>query len=70
MLPDEEVTFTVTAAGYESASETVKFAEGDNKEVMIKLKAVSGAVDAINSAVDGAVKLLEKVKPDASADKD
>lgn len=70
MLPDEEVTFTAAAAGYESASETVKLAEGETKDVVIKLKAVSPAVDAINSAVDGAAKLLEKVKPDAPATKE
>ena len=55
--------FTATAAGYEPASETVKFAEGDTKDVVITLKAVSAAVDAINSAVDGTVQLLDKLRP-------
>jgi beta-lactamase regulating signal transducer with metallopeptidase domain/protocatechuate 3,4-dioxygenase beta subunit len=65
MLPDEEVTFTATAAGYQPASETVKFTEGETKDVVIKLKAVSAAVDAINSAVDGAAQLLDQLKPKA-----
>jgi hypothetical protein len=67
MLPDEEVTFTATAAGYQPASETVKFAEEETKDVVITLKAVSAAVDAINSAVDGTVQFLDKLKPSVPA---
>ena len=37
---------------------------------MIKLKSVSAAVDAINSAVDGTVQLLDKVKPSTTAKKE
>jgi hypothetical protein len=70
MLPDEEVTFTATAAGYKPASTTMKFAEGETKDVVIKLTAVSAAVDAINSAVDGAAKLLDKAKPSAPPEKE
>ena len=38
MLPDEDVKFTVTAKGYESASETVRLPEGESKELVLTLK--------------------------------
>jgi len=38
MLPDEEVTFTVTSAGYEAASEKVTLPEGGTKELVVTLK--------------------------------
>jgi beta-lactamase regulating signal transducer with metallopeptidase domain len=38
MLPDEEVTFTVTAKGYESASETLTLPEGETKDLVLTLK--------------------------------
>jgi hypothetical protein len=65
MLPDEEVKFQVTATGYVMASETLKLAEGETKELAIKMKAVSPAVDAVKSVVDGAAELLKELKPKA-----
>jgi len=38
MLPDEEVTFTASATGYESASEKLTLAEGETKDLSITLK--------------------------------
>lgn len=38
MLPDEDVKFTAKADGYEPASETVKLAEGETKDLVITLK--------------------------------
>lgn len=38
MLPDEDVKFTVEAAGYETASETVRLPEGELKELVLTLK--------------------------------
>lgn len=38
MLPDEDVKFTVTAKGYETASETVRLPEGETKELVVTLK--------------------------------
>ena len=38
LLPDEEVTFTVTASGHESATETLKLTEGETKELVLTLK--------------------------------
>jgi beta-lactamase regulating signal transducer with metallopeptidase domain/protocatechuate 3,4-dioxygenase beta subunit len=38
LLPDEEVTFTVTAAGYDSATQTLKVPEGETKELVLTLK--------------------------------
>lgn len=38
MLPDEEVTFTVKAAGYENATEKVTLPEGETKELTVTLK--------------------------------
>jgi hypothetical protein len=38
MLPDEDVKFTVTAPGYEPASETVRLGEGEMKELTITLE--------------------------------
>jgi len=38
LLPDEEVTFTVTATGYESATETLKLPEGETNELVLTLK--------------------------------
>jgi hypothetical protein len=38
MLPDEEVTFTASAKGYESATAKVKLAEGENKDLVLTLK--------------------------------
>jgi hypothetical protein len=70
MLPDEEVTFTAKAAGYESATQTVKFSEGETKEIVIKLKSVSTAVDVLNSVVDGAAQFFDKPKPSAPPEKE
>jgi hypothetical protein len=38
MLPDEDVKFTVTAEGYEAATETVKLGEGETKDLVVTLK--------------------------------
>ncbi len=38
MLPDEDVTFTVTAKDYEPVKEKVKLAEGEQKELVVTLK--------------------------------
>jgi hypothetical protein len=38
MLPDEDVKFTVTAEGYEAASETVRLGEGQTKDIVLTLK--------------------------------
>ena len=38
MLPDEEVTFTATAEGYESASEKLSLPEGETKDLKLVLK--------------------------------
>lgn len=38
MLPDEDVKFTVTAPGYEPASETVRLGEGETKELVLAMK--------------------------------
>ncbi len=38
MLPDEDVKFTVTAPGYEAASETVRLDEGATKDLVLSLK--------------------------------
>lgn len=38
MLPDEDVKFTVTAPGYEPASETVRLGEGESKDLVLMLK--------------------------------
>ena len=38
MLPDEEVTITGHADGYESRSEKIKLAEGTQKEIVITLE--------------------------------
>jgi beta-lactamase regulating signal transducer with metallopeptidase domain len=38
MLPDEEVTFTVSAKGYEAATAKVKLAEGESKDLVLMLK--------------------------------
>ncbi len=38
MLPDEDVTFTVMAKGYETVKEVVKLAEGKQKELVVTLK--------------------------------
>ncbi|HVA49696.1 MAG TPA: M56 family metallopeptidase [Pirellulales bacterium] len=38
MLPDEDVKFTVTAPGYEAASETVRLGEGETKDLVLTLK--------------------------------
>ena len=38
MLPDEEVTFTVTAPGYATATEKVTLPEGESKELVVTLK--------------------------------
>ncbi len=43
MLPDENVKFTVTAAGYEAASETVRLPEGRSKELVVTLKKAKDA---------------------------
>jgi beta-lactamase regulating signal transducer with metallopeptidase domain len=42
MLPDEEVTFKVTAKGYESATEKVTLKEGETKELIVTLKKDDG----------------------------
>lgn len=38
MLPDEDVKFTLTAKGYETAIETVRLAEGETKDLVVTLK--------------------------------
>jgi hypothetical protein len=38
LLPDEEVTFKVTAKGYESATETLQLPEGETKDLVVTLK--------------------------------
>jgi hypothetical protein len=38
LLPDEEVTYKVTAPGFEPASEKLKLAEGTEKELVLTLK--------------------------------
>jgi len=38
LLPDEDVKFTVTAPGYEAASETVRLGEGETKDLVVELK--------------------------------
>jgi beta-lactamase regulating signal transducer with metallopeptidase domain/protocatechuate 3,4-dioxygenase beta subunit len=38
LLPDEEVTFKITAKGYESATETLKLPEGETKDLVLTLK--------------------------------
>jgi len=50
LLPDEEVTFTVTAKGYESASKTLKLPEGETKELILTLKEAAAEKPA---AADG-----------------
>lgn len=43
VLPDEEVTLTVAADGYEPASEKVKLAEGTTRELRMTLKKAMSA---------------------------
>jgi len=43
MLPDEDVKFTVEAAGFETASETVRLPEGELKELVFTLKKAKDA---------------------------
>jgi len=43
LLPDEEVTFTAAAAGYENASEKFKLPEGETKELVLTLKKAAEA---------------------------
>jgi beta-lactamase regulating signal transducer with metallopeptidase domain len=43
MLPDEDVKFTVTAPGFEPASETVKLGEGETKDLVLALKKADGS---------------------------
>ena len=38
LLPDEDVTFTASAEGYESASEKLKLPEGETKDLVLTLK--------------------------------
>jgi beta-lactamase regulating signal transducer with metallopeptidase domain/protocatechuate 3,4-dioxygenase beta subunit len=38
LLPDEEVTFTVSAKGYQSAQQTLKLPEAETKELLLTLK--------------------------------
>lgn len=38
MLPDEDVKFTITAPGYEPASETVRLGEGETKDLVLTMK--------------------------------
>ncbi len=38
MLPDEDVKFTISAKGYESATETMRLPEGETKELVVTLK--------------------------------
>ncbi|MEX1228627.1 MAG: M56 family metallopeptidase [Planctomycetaceae bacterium] len=40
MLPDEDVTFTITAEGYEPVIEKVNLPEGETKELVVRLKKV------------------------------
>lgn len=42
MLPDEEVTFTVTARGYQPVSEKINLPEGETKELVVMLKKSEG----------------------------
>lgn len=46
MLPDEDVKFTVTAAGYETATETIRLAEGETKDLLVTLKKAAEAAKA------------------------
>jgi beta-lactamase regulating signal transducer with metallopeptidase domain len=41
LLPDEDVTFEITAPGYQQASEKVKLKEGETKELQVPLKKAS-----------------------------
>ncbi len=38
MLPDEDVTFTVTAPGYDTVTEKVRLPEGEQKDLVVTLK--------------------------------
>ncbi|MFN0051105.1 MAG: M56 family metallopeptidase [Planctomycetales bacterium] len=46
MLPDEETTFTVNAPGFQAASEKLKLAEGQTKDLLLVLKKESGTKPA------------------------
>ncbi len=46
MLPDEEVTFTVTAKGYQPVSEKINLPEGETKELVVMLKKSDGEAPA------------------------
>ncbi len=42
LLPDEELTITVEARGYETQSETLSLPEGETREIDVRLKRTSG----------------------------
>ncbi|WP_010584277.1 M56 family metallopeptidase [Schlesneria paludicola] len=59
MVPDEDLTFTATAPGYEAVSEKVKLQEGETKDLVLTLKkaakdtteeAKAPAVDAVKAS--------------------
>ena len=70
LLPDEEITVTVSSPGYESRSEKLKLAEGAVRKLEVRLKPPvpkANAHPTLATTVHGKV-LDEKGKPVAGAD--
>lgn len=51
MLPDEEITFTVKADGYEAVSEKINLPEGGSKDLVVTLKKSEGGPAATEKKV-------------------
>jgi beta-lactamase regulating signal transducer with metallopeptidase domain/uncharacterized GH25 family protein len=49
--PDQEFTVTIDAAGYQSASQTLKLAEGENREITLRLE-----IATKKSSIDAPIK--------------
>lgn len=64
MLPDENVKFTVEAAGYETATETVRLPEGELKELVVTLKKAKETPAAPPAATTPADAKLPPPKPE------
>jgi len=63
MLPDEDVKFTIAAAGYETATETVRLPEGETKELVVTLKKAAETPKPVADAKPGETKAAE-TKPE------
>ncbi len=51
LLPDHEFTLSVRAAGFQTASQTMKLADGESREILVKLVAENKKSATINRSV-------------------